>query len=501
MNHAIGFDTEKYISEQAKKIRERVSKFQKLYLEFGGKLCYDMHASRVLPGYRKTAKIELLKTLGDIEIFYCVNAQDIEKGKVMRDFGLTYDNQTLKDIGDIRHFGLDVTAVLIMKYSGESSADKFKKKLENFGIKVYVHRMIDGYPNDIGKVLAGYGRQPYAESKKKLAIVTGVGGNSGKMAFCMSQIYHERKKGMKTGFAKFETFPIWNLELNHPVNVAYEAATADLLDVNMIDALHKKAYGVDAVNYNRDIENFVILKKLMQQITNEKDPFGYKSPTDMGMNMAKEGIVNDGICREAAKQEIIRRYFRYVRGKVEGIEPQATITQIEKIMKKVKVKPEDRKVVVAARKAADEAKVKKGHENIYCGAAIELKDGRIITGKNSPLLHSESAAILNSVKEVAKIPDEIDLISPEVIKAVQKMKKHLMGREASSLTVDETLIALATSSITNPSAKSALEKLSGLEGCEMHITHLPTPGDEAGLIRLKMNVTSDANIASLPNFQ
>lgn len=495
------FDTEKYLIAQTEKIQERVSKFQKLYLEFGGKLCYDMHAARVLPGYRKTAKIELLKKLGDIEIFYCISAQDIEKGKIRRDFGLTYENQTLKDIGDIKKFGLNVDAVIITKYSGENSADKFRRKLENFGIKVYVHNIIDGYPNYIDKVLAGYSQQPYAQSKKKLAIVTGVGGNSGKMAFCLSQIYHERKNGVKTGFAKFETFPIWNLELDHPVNVAYEASTADLLDVNMLDSLHKKAYGITAVNYNRDIENFEILRRLMQSITKENDPFGYKSPTDMGVNMAKVGIADDKTCCEAAKQEIIRRYFKYVRGKFEGIEPQNTIDQMAKIMRKVNVNPEDRTVVVAARKAAEDAKIKKGFENVYCGAAIELNGGKIISGKNSPLLHAESAAILNAVKEIAKIPDEIDLISPDVIKAITHMKIHLTGKETSSLTVDQTLLALATSSITNPAAKSALEKLGELENCEMHITHLPTPGDEAGLIRLKMNVTSDTNMSSLPNFQ
>jgi len=272
----IGFDTNKYLKEQTRKILERVSKFEKLYLEFGGKLCYDLHAARVLPSYKSTTKIELLKKLGDIEIIYCVSAKDIEKGRVRRDFGLTYDNQTLKDIGDINDFGLKVRCVVITRYDNEHSAKVFEKKLKNFGMNVYIHKEIKGYPNIIPNVLKGYAKQPYVKTGKKLMIVTGVGGNSGKMAFCLSQIYHERKKGHKTGFAKFETFPIWNLTLNHPLNVAYEAATADLLDVNMVDPFHKKAYSITAINYNRDVENFNILEKLMSKITGEKKHFEFK---------------------------------------------------------------------------------------------------------------------------------------------------------------------------------------------------------------------------------
>jgi len=497
--HKIGFDSNKYIEEQTKKILERVKKFERLYLEFGGKLCYDLHAARVLPGYNPTTKIDLLKNLKDIEILYCVSAKDIEKGRVRRDFGLTYDNQTLKDISDIKDFGLKVNTVIITRYSNEHSVNKFKKKLENFGYNVYIHTEIEGYPNDINKVLTGYEKQPYIETKNKLIIVTGVGGNSGKMATCLSQIFHERKEGTKTGFAKFETFPIWNLELNHPINVAYEAATADLLDVNIVDPFHKAAYNIEAINYNRDIENFNILQKLMRKITKEENPFGYKSPTDMGVNTAKTGIIDDNVCKEAAKQEIIRRYFRYLREKTEGIEIQKTIDQMEKIMKKINVKPEDRNVVKEARKAAEEGK--EGFDNIFCGAAIELKDGQIITGKNSHLLHAESAAILNTIKNLAKIPDNIDLISPEVIKVITNMKKDLLNKKACSLNVDETLIALAMSSTTNPTAKTALDNLKNLQNCEMHITHLPTQGDEAGLIRLNMNITTDAKLSLLPYFQ
>jgi len=499
---SIGFDTGTYLKEQTKKILERVSNFEKLYLEFGGKLCYDMHAARVLPGYEATSKIKLLKKLGDIEIISCISAKDIERGRVRRDFGLTYDNQTLKDISDIDDFGLKVKCVVITRYNGEHSAKVFKKKLENYGVKVYIHKEIEGYPQDIDKVLEGYSKQPYVKTDKKLIIVTGVGGGSGKMALCLSQIYHERKKGVKAGFAKFETFPIWNLNLNHPINVAYEAATADLLDVNIVDPFHKKAYNKTAINYNRDIENYNILKSIMKRITGEKYAFGYKSPTDMGVNMAASGIMDDKVCIEASKQEIIRRYFRYYREKIEGIETQETLDQMEKIMKKVKVKPEDRKVVKEARKAAEKARKNgKGFNNIFCGAAIELDSGKIITGKNSPLLHAESAAILNSVKDISGIPDEIDLISPNVIRTITAMKKELLNKRASSLSVNETLIALAVSSTTNPTAKTALLNLTKLAECEMHVTHLPKKGDETGLIRLNLNTTTDAKLSILEDFQ
>ena len=498
----IGFDTNKYLEEQTKKILERVNGFEKLYLEFGGKLCYDMHASRVLPGYNSTAKIELLKKLGDIGIIYCISAKDIERGRVRRDFGLSYTNQTLKDISDIKDFGLKVDAVVITRYDNERLVKIFRKKLKNFGIRVYTHKEIQGYPNDIKKVLTGYKKQPYIKTNKKLTVVTGVGGNSGKMALCLSQIYHERRKNLKTGFAKFETFPIWDLKLNHPINVAYEAATADLKDINMIDTFHKKAYNKIAINYNRDIENFAILKKLMESITKEQEPFGYRSPTDMGVNTAKIGIINDKLCREAAKKEIIRRFFRYHREKIEGIETQKTIDRMEEIMKKVKVKPENRNVVKEARKAAIEAeKTGKGFKNIFCGAAIKLKNEKIVTGKNSLLLHAESAAILNALKELSDIPDDIDLINTNVTKVIIKMKKGLFSNKACALNVDETLIALAVSSTTNPKAKMALDKLRELEACEMHITHLPTQGDEAGLIKLRMNITTDAKLSSLPYFQ
>jgi uncharacterized protein (UPF0371 family) len=494
----LGFDTDKYLHEQTKKINERVAKFEKLYLEFGGKLCYDLHAVRVLPGYRATAKIDLLKKLGEIDIIYCVSSKDIIRGRVRRDFGLTYANQTLKDISDINEFGLNVTAVVVTRYEGESSIDQFKNKLESYGIKVYIQTEIEGYPNNLEKVLQGYDRQPYVKTDRKLTIITGAGGGSGKMAVALSQIYHERKQGMKTGFAKFETFPIWNLELNHPVNVAYEAATADMLDENLVDPFHKQAYNTEAINYNRDIENFTILHNLMKRITGELEAFGYRSPTDMGVNMAKEGIINNEICIRAGKEEILRRYFRYYREKIEGIESQETLDQMTMIMDKVGVKPEDRKVVEMAELASQDGK---GFDGVSCGAAIQLSDGKILTGKNSEQFHAESAVLLNAIKELSKIPDEIDLLSPEVIKSITELKFNIINRKGSSLNVNETLIALAMSGSTNPAAKHALNKLSELENCEMHLTHLPHPGDEIGLIRLKMNVTTSARISSIPQFQ
>jgi len=490
----IGFDTEKYLDAQIKSIKDRVSNFDKLYLEFGGKLYYDSHASRVLPGYRPTAKIELLKQLGDIDVIVCISAKHIEEGKKRGDSGLTYDYQTLKDISDIKANGLVVNSVVITRYSGEVSADKFKRKLQNYGFKVYVHNEIEGYPNDMGKVLEGCAKQPLVLTEKKLTIITGAGANSGKMATCLSQIYNERKNGIKTGYAKFETFPIWNLALDHPINIAYEAAAADLLDINLIDPFHKKAYGIDSVNYNRDVENFDILISLMKNITGEENPFGYKSPTDMGVNMAAKGIIDDEVCRQASKQEIISRYFKYRKEKIEGNESQKTLDYMEEIMKKVEVTVKDRKVVEPARKAQKNAQEQneKGNKGIYCGASLELADGRIITGKNSHLLHAESAVILNAIKVLAEIPDEVLLLPEEVIENINYLKIKILGEKTESLNLEEVLIALSVSVYGSEKAKICIEKLKELKGCNFHSTHLTSRGDEAGLRKLGLNATTDA---------
>lgn len=495
-----GFDTKKYLEAQTKAIENRLGKFgQKLYLEFGGKLSYDFHAARVLPGYVPTTKVQLLKELKDIEIIYCVGAKDIQKGKVRGDLGLTYDKQTLKDITDIRSFGLNFLAVVITRFEGESLAKILERKLKNIGVPVYVHSEIEGYPKDIDKIVSskGYGKQPYIKTSKPIVIMAGTGPGSGKLSTCLAQIYNDHQRGIESGYAKFETFPIWNLPLNHPVNIAYEAATADIGDFNLIDPFHKKAYGVAAVNYNRDVESFEIIKELLKKVVDQTSFMNeYQSPTDMGVNMAKEGITNDRVVQAAARQEIIRRYFCYIKGRVEGIEIQETVDRMEKIMAKARVKISNRKVVGVARKAAIEAKKKgKGVEGIYCGAAVELLDGRIVSGKNSPLLHAESAAVLNAAKELAKIPDEIDLISSQFISSIIFLKKELFAKKDVCLNVEETLVALSMAAPANPTAEKALRALKQLQGCEMHLTHLPGQANEYGLIKLGVNYTADAELA------
>jgi len=495
-----GFDTAKYLEAQTKAIKERVEKFNgKLYLEFGGKLGYDLHAARVLPGYEPTAKVQLLKRLKDIEIIYCVGAKDIQKGRVRRDFGLTYDNQTLKDINDLSLLGLKVRAVVITRFEGESLAKRLKQKLKARGIDTYLQTEIKGYPNNIEKVVSksGYGSQPYVKTTKSIVIVTGAGGGSGKMSFCLSQMYHDRQKNIKSGFAKFETFPIWNLPLKHLVNTAYEAATADLQDVNMIDPFHKKAYKVTAVNYNRDIENFSILKELILKIVgNDNYSFQYKSPTDMGVNTAKDGIVDDEVVTQAARQEIVRRYLRYYRERIEGDETQETVDWMKKIMDNVKVKVTDRSVVNPARNTKEQGlKQGKGYKGVCCACAIELLDGRIVTGKNSNLLHAESAVVLNAIKILADISEEIDLLSKKIVKKIISFKKEFLDSKSGALNLDETLIALSICAAADPLAEKALNMLEKIKGCEMHLTHLPDRVNESALIKLKINFTSDAELA------
>lgn len=504
-----GFDTEKYLKAQVNKIVERVDVFDKLYLEFGGKLCYDHHASRVLPGYKIDTKVQMLRKLGDnVEIIHCISARDIERRKIRRDFGLTYEDQIIKDINDLWELGLDNSAVVINRYEGEPAANKFKQRLENRGINVYVHYEIPSYLTDLDVVVSdeGYGKPPHIQTEKKIIVVTAPGPGSGKMSFCMSQVYQDRKIGVMSGFAKFETFPIWNLELNHPVNVAYEAATADLGDYNLVDPFHLEAYGVPAINYNRDVENFNIMKKIIDKMVNYDDPLTQiKSPTDMGVNMAKDGIIDDKVCRIASKDEIIRRYYLYNREFVEGNTTYQTLERIEEVMAKVGVKPEDRLVVKPSNDAMIEAKTsrdqRKGYKGLYCGAAIELYDDKgtpnIVTGKNSILLHAESAALLNAVKTLAGIPDEIDVISPIVIESIAELKST-MNLPSSSLNVNEILDALAVSAVFNPNAKECIDVLNKLKGCEMHTTHIIDAGDERPLLRLGLNVTTDARLP-IPN--
>ena len=500
-----GFDTEKYLDAQVGRILERVSFFDKLYLEFGGKLCYDHHASRVLPGFNFDTKVRMLKRLGEeIEIVHCISAKDIEGRKIRRDFGLTYDDQIIKDINDLHETGLDVSAVVINRFSNELTARRFKQKLDNMRIRVFVHYELPNYPKDLGMVLSdnGYGRQDYIDTEKKIVVVTAPGPGSGKFSFCMAQLYNDRRRGIMSGFSKFETFPVWNLSLDHPVNVAYEAATADIGDCNVVDPFHKRAYGVEAVNYNRDVENFAVMKKIIERMVGEDDPMAeVRSPTDMGVNMAKEGIVDDDVVREASKQEIVRRYFRYHREFVEGDTLHDTLARMDKIMAKVGVKPEDRSVVLPAREAAEEARRKqaegKGYKGVFCGAAIEvfLDSGEtlIVTGKNSPLLHAESAALLNATKRVAGIPDEVDVISPSVIRSVKELKR-IMGLNSTSLDPKEILNALASSAVLEKNARRCLNALNKLRGCEMHTTHLMTEGNEKTVNQMGLVSTTDAKL-------
>ncbi len=498
----IGFDNEKYLNEQTKAILERVKKFNnKLYLEFGGKLCYDYHASRVLPGYDPNVKIRLLQLLKDkIDIVLCIYASDIEKGKIRGDFGITYDAATLKLIDDLRDWGLDILTVVITRFKGQQSAIMFKSKLENRGVKVCLHYPIQGYPADIDLICSknGFGKNDFIESDKPITVVTAPGPNSGKLSTCLSQLYHEHKRGIKAGYAKFETFPIWNLPLKHPVNVAYEAATADIQDFNIVDPFHLSKYNEIAINYNRDVESFPILKLILSRIerSDSESPL-YSSPTDMGVNRAGFGIIDDKIVSEAAKQELIRRYFRYNTEFILGKERKDAAERVSLLMRELGVKITDRKVVESARRSSVEAEMKgKGNEGIFCGAAIQLPNNIIVTGKNSRLLHASSSVVLNALKTLANIPDEIYLLSPQVIAQIARLKKVILNTGSESLNLEETLIALSISSTTNHTAELAMNKLPELKGCEMHMTHIPTSGDESGLKKLGLNLTTDGKFSS-----
>jgi len=504
MAKKLGFDNERYLEQQSEAILHRVnSSNNKLYLEFGGKLLFDYHASRVLPGFDPNAKIQLLQRLqSSADIILCIYAGDIERKKVRADFGITYDADALKLIDDLRTRDVEVTAVVITRFTGQPSATIFKNKLERRGVRVYTHAPTEGYPTDIDRIVSdeGFGANAYVETQRPLVIVTAPGPGSGKLATCLSQMYHDHKAGVKSGYAKFETFPIWNLPLEHPVNVAYEAATADLRDYNLIDPHHMKAYCETAVNYNRDVEIFPVLKHVLERITGAEAP--YQSPTDMGVNRAGFAITDDEACCEAAKQEIIRRYFRYSCEYAMGLTDKGTVERIELLMEKLEVEPLGRPVVSAARKAAEQCEAGgKGHEGIYCGAALELADGTIITGKNSPLMHATSSLILNSIKQLAGIPDNIHLLSPTVIDSVGELKSGILGSRNVSLDLEETLIALSISAAMNDTAKRGMEKLKDLAGCEVHLTHIPTPGDEAGLRRLGGNLTTDPQFAGKTLFQ
>ena len=480
----IGFDNEKYLTMQSEHIKKRIGEFgDKLYLEFGGKLFDDFHASRVLPGFAPDSKLRMLLQLADqSEIVIVINAADIEKNKIRSDLGITYDVDVLRLIQAFTDKGLYVGSVVITHYSGQASADTFKTKLEHMDIRVYRHYTIDGYPGNVPLIVSddGYGKNDFIETSKPLVIVTAPGPGSGKMAACLSQLYHENKRGVKAGYAKFETFPIWNIPLKHPVNLAYEAATADLNDVNMIDPFHLEAYGVTTVNYNRDIEIFPVLCAIFEGIFGENP---YKSPTDMGVNMAGKCIFDDEACCEASKQEIIRRYYQALNrvAKEEGSKDE--VYKIELLMKQAKISTEMRRTVPAA--LAEAAR--------ECGpaAAIELPDGSIETGKTSNLLGASAALLLNAVKALGNIPHGTHLISPTAIEPIQKLKVDYLGSKNPRLHTDEVLIALSMCAATDKNAQIALEQLPKLKHCQVHTSVMLSEVDIKTFKKLGVGLTSE----------
>ncbi|MBQ5661386.1 MAG: DUF1846 domain-containing protein [Lachnospiraceae bacterium] len=480
----IGFDNEKYLRMQSEHIKERISKFDnKLYLEFGGKLFDDYHASRVLPGFQPDSKLQMLLQLADqAEIVIVISAADIEKNKVRGDLGITYDEDVLRLIDEYHTKGLYVGSIVITQYAGQPSADAFKSRLTFLGIKVYTNYLIPGYPNNIPFIVSdeGFGKNDYIETTRPLVVITAPGPGSGKMATCLSQLYLEHKRGVKAGYAKFETFPIWNLPLRHPVNLAYEAATADLSDVNMIDPYHLEAYGVTTVNYNRDVEVFPVLNAMFRQIFGESP---YKSPTDMGVNMVGNCIVDDDACREASYQEIIRRYYDAQKKYVKGTSSESEIYKIQLLMNQSNIDVHMRKVVDAANKRAEET----GGP----AAAIELEDGRIITGKTSELLGASAALILNALKALGDIDDPAHLISPEALDPIQTLKVKYLGSQNPRLHTDEVLIALSSSAYKDPIAKKALDQLPKLKNCQVHTSVMLSKVDINMFKKLGVNLTSE----------
>ena len=469
---------------QSEHIRERINQFgDKLYLEFGGKLFDDYHASRVLPGFAPDSKLQMLLQLADqAEIVIAINAADIEKNKIRHDLGITYDVDVLRLIQEFRDKGLYVGSVVITRYTGQPSADLFRTKLQNLGIQVYRHYPIEGYPNDIAHIVSdeGYGKNEYIETTKPLVIITAPGPGSGKMATCLSQLYHENKRGIKAGYAKFETFPIWNIPLKHPVNLAYEAATADLNDVNMIDPFHLEAYGVTTVNYNRDVEIYPVLSAMFEGI------YGYcpyKSPTDMGVNMAGNCIIDDEACKEASRQEIIRRYYQALNRLAKDKGSKDEVYKIELLMKQAKITTSMRAVVSVANELSA--------KNCSPAAALELPDGKIVTGKTSALLGASAAVLLNAVKELGGIADNIHLISPTFIEPIQGLKVGYLGSKNPRLHTDEVLIALSMCAATDSNARLALEQLPKLRGCQIHTSVMLSSVDIKMFNKLGLELTSE----------
>ncbi len=480
----IGFDNNKYLEMQSMHIRERIAKFGgKLYLEFGGKLFDDFHAARVLPGFKPDSKLQMLLQLkDDAEIVISINASDIEKNKVRGDLGITYDLDVMRLIDAFRSVGLYVGSVVLTRYAEQGTAVQFQRKLESLGVKVYRHYSIEGYPYNVEKIVSdeGYGKNEYIETSRRLVIVTAPGPGSGKLATCLSQLYHENKRGVKSGYAKFETFPIWNIPLKHPVNMAYEAATADLNDINMIDPFHLEAYGETAVNYNRDVEIFPVVDAMFKKIFGASP---YKSPTDMGVNMAGNCIVDDAVVSEASNTEIIRRYYTALCEEKENMTSSDTVHKLDLLMQQASLTAAQRPVIAAA--------LNKAEATGGPAAAMELPDGRILTGKTTELLGASSALLLNALKALASIDDSVELISPTVIEPVQRLKTDYLGNRNPRLHTDEVLIALAISAVTSPNAAKALDRLGKLCGCEAHSSVILSQVDSKTFKKLGVNLTCE----------
>ncbi len=479
-----GFDNEKYLQTQSAHIRSRLDQFGgKLYLEFGGKLYDDYHAARVLPGFQPDSKLRMLLQLKEqVEMVIAINAGDIEKNKIRGDLGITYDLEVIRLIDVFRGLGLYVSSVVLTRFNDQAAVRAFQSRLEGMGVRVYRHYAIEGYPANISRIVsdAGYGRNEFIETSRELVVVTAPGPGSGKLATCLSQLYHEHQRGVKAGYAKFETFPVWDLALNHPVNLAYEAATADLSDVNMIDPFHLEAYARTTVNYNRDVEAFPVLVAIFERILGQCP---YKSPTDMGVNMVGSCIVDDEAVREASRQEILRRYYGILCEQKQGKVPEEVVLKLELLMKKAGVDTSARKVVAAA--------LERAAQTGSPAAALELPDGRIITGRTTELLGASSALLLNALKAVCGMPDELHLISPLAIDPIQHLKLEHLGSRNPRLHTDETLIALSISAATNPTAQLALEQLSKLRGCEVHSSVILSAVDEKIFKRLGINLTCE----------
>ncbi len=483
----MGFDNEKYLKLQSEHIEERINKFgDKLYLEFGGKLFDDYHASRVLPGFEPDSKLRMLMKLSDrAEIVIVINAADIEKNKIRGDLGITYDEDVQRLMKEFESRGLYVGSVVLTHYAGQTRASDFKERLEKKGVRVYLHYAIEGYPSNIPLIVSdeGYGRNEYIETTRPLVVVTAPGPGSGKMATCLSQLYHDNKRGIKAGYAKYETFPIWNIPLKHPVNLAYEAATADLNDINMIDPFHLEAYGETTVNYNRDIEIFPVLNAIFEGIYGENP---YKSPTDMGVNMAWNCIVDDEVCCEASYMEIIRRYYTAMNDVIKGKAKENDVYKIELVMKQAKITTDDRKVTVAANARAEELGVPT--------AAVELSDGSIITSKTTDLLGASAALLLNALKYLGGVDHDTHLISPEAIEPIQELKTKYLGGKNPRLHTDEVLIALSISALNDKNARKALEQLPKLKGCQVHTSVMLSEVDIKTFKKLGVDLTSEPTI-------